>query len=78
MIKDLKLYINKFVHNKGLIYLEMKKFGRTKDYLVESIAKRMRKKSKKEIVEILRTWTHQLCKNEYSIARIQELNQLID
>ena len=35
MIKDLKLYINKFVHNEGLIYLRVRNFGRTKDYLVE-------------------------------------------
>ena len=33
--KDLKLYINKFVHNKGLIYLETRNFERTKDYLAE-------------------------------------------
>jgi len=35
MIKDSKLYTNKFVHNKDLIYLEVRKFERTKDYLVE-------------------------------------------
>jgi len=35
MIKDSKLYTNKFVYNKDLIYLEVRKFERTKDYLVE-------------------------------------------
>ena len=55
MIKDLKLYINKFGHNKSLIYLEVRKLGRTKDYLAEQIAKRIRKENKKEVVEILRT-----------------------
>ena len=52
MIKDSKLYINKFIHNEGLIYLGMRKFGRTKDCLVEE--------SKEETVGILRTWTYQL------------------
>ena len=55
MIKDLKLYINKFIHNKDLIYLEMRKFGRTKDYLAEYIVKKIRKENKEKVVEILRT-----------------------
>jgi len=53
--KDLKLYINKFVHNKGLIYLEIRKFERTTGYLAEWIAKMIKKEGEEEVVEILRT-----------------------
>jgi len=53
--KDLKLYINKFVHNKGLIYLEIRKFERTTGYLAEWIAKMIKKEGEEEAVEILRT-----------------------
>jgi len=35
MIKNLKLYIIKFVYNESLIYLRVRKFKRTKDYSVE-------------------------------------------
>jgi len=35
MIKNLKLYIIKFVYNESLIYLRVKKFKRTKYYSVE-------------------------------------------
>ena len=78
MIKDSKLYINKFVHNEGLIYLGARKFGRTKGYSAEWIAKRIREESEEEAVGILRTWAHQSRRNECSIARIRELNQLTD
>jgi len=58
MIKDSKLYINKFIYNKGLIYLRVRKFERIKGYLAKYIAKKIRKESKEEVVEILRTWTY--------------------
>jgi len=35
MIKDSKLYINKFIHNKGLIYLGARKFRKTKGYSIK-------------------------------------------
>ena len=58
MIKDSKLYINKFVYSEGLIYLKMRKFGRTKGYLAKWITKRIREESKEDVVEIIKTWAY--------------------
>jgi len=55
MIKDSKLYINKFVYSEGLIYLKMRKFGRTKGYLAKWITKRIREESEEDLVEIIKT-----------------------
>ena len=74
MIKDSKLYINKFVYSEGLIYLKMRKFGRTKGYLAKWITKRIREESEEDLVEIIKTWAYQSHRNEYSKAKIQELN----
>jgi len=35
IIKDSKLYINKHIHNEGLIYLRAKNFEKTKSYLAK-------------------------------------------
>jgi len=48
VIKDLKLCINKFADNKGLIYLVARRFWRTDGYLVDWIAKRVRERMKRK------------------------------
>jgi len=58
--------------------LRARKFGKTKGYLAKWIAKRIREKNEEEVVGISRAWAHQLHRNKCSIARIWELNQLID
>lgn len=40
IINNSKSYINKFVKNEGLIYLETRKFGRTTGYSAEWIVKK--------------------------------------
>jgi len=37
-----------------------------------------RREQRGKAIGRLRTWAHQSCRNEYLIARIQELNQLTD
>jgi len=54
VMKDLKLYISKFVNDKGLIYLRTRNFRKIKEYSAEWMAKRIREESKEKVVEILR------------------------
>ena len=45
---------------------------------MEWIAKKIMEKDKREAIEILKVWTHRSRREEYTIDKVQELNEMTD
>jgi len=45
---------------------------------VEWIAKKIMEEDKREAIEILKVWTHRSRREEYTIDKVQELNEMTD
>jgi len=64
--------------NKFLSYFGTRKYKSTRGYSVEWIAKKIMEKDKREAIEILKVWTHRSKREEYTIDKVQELNEMTD
>jgi len=61
-----------------LSYFGARKYKSTRGYSAEWIAKKIMEKDKREAIEILKVWTHRSRREEYTIDKVQELNEMTD
>ena len=59
-------------------YFGARKYKSTKGYSAKWIAKKIMEEDKREAIEILKVWTHRSRKEECTIDKVQELNEMTD
>jgi len=61
-----------------LSYFGARKYKSTRGYSVEWIAKKIMEEDEREAIEILKVWTHRSKREECTIDKVQELNEMMD
>ena len=61
-----------------MIYLGVRHFGKSKEYSVQWIARRIKEENKSEAMKILKTWAYSSQEDNCLTTLVQELNWLTD